>query len=224
MAIRLVSSAEAYKQALTEFDNDALTAVFMPLKDPETLKLADTLKIHGQEHGDERVDSAQIPKTVQALAQLAMSRSPDKLGVAKKLIKNPPIFGASKPITGLHTDNKELSEAGKLGIGLIGTWYLISGSARLLLKPAESYISEQISDEIERLTDFVKFDFGSANVIKGDKRSEFEQIELTGPHVGAWALGMSPARGIHTTLHQVETIGDQPRYSTNLFPYLFQLL
>jgi hypothetical protein len=99
---------------------------------------------------------------------------------------------------------------------LYGSWLQYSGISLVSLKKIETFDTAEMNsvlDEYTQETDDPRIELGVK--FREDKLDEVSQIEVCGPYFGVWAVGMSEERGVHTVLHQVETLSE-PRLSTTL--------
>jgi hypothetical protein len=215
-------SHDEYIKTLPRFNGGGLTALVLPIADyigqqnPRVITQAD---------GRDAIKSSEVPALVRDTAiHTINTHSTPKLSPNAKIIKNPPIFGRLTPITGVHTDLKSENGFAAEGIGVLGTWFLVEGAARLLLKQAASFDPSEISQELEELSDETTSpQVTGHNIIKADRIGDFLDLTLTGPHIVSWAIGMSPDKEIPTVFHQIESVRGHKRLSTNIYPHLFKL-
>lgn len=226
--IRQVSSYEQYLEELPQVgrrisNTETYLGVFLPI--PDNHQAQEVAKAYQQKNEPELLlDGHDLPEAVRlaSIAAINVSTEP-KLPDTARLYRDAKVFGGSYRITGVHTDVQ--FENGQAKTGALGTWYLITGTARVLLKAICSDTADGISEELDEVS-VANPDPHSIygwDVIRQDKRTNFEEIEITGPAIGCFAVGMSRDRNIFPVFHQIETVGDTPRYSTNIHKSLFEV-
>lgn len=226
--IHLASSYEEYLEELPRVgrrinDSEVYLGVFLPIRDDEEAQaLGETYK--NRNEPELPLSGHDLPEIVRLAAVAAINTSSERtLASSARLYKDAKVFGGSYQTTGIHTDVQ--FENGEAKTGALGTWYLLTGTARLLLRSIDGVTADEITDELEELSmpnPDPKTIYGW-DVIRPECRKDFEQIEITGPAIGCFAVGMSQDRQILPVFHQIETIGSEPRYSTNIHKALFEM-
>lgn len=189
--------------------------VFLPLPKRETRPFARNILRAADKDPRYLLQRSDIPPTVNRLAIAVAAQNGYRPWEGQRMVGRSRIFGVTHPVSGAHIDTN-LNNLGTQ-MPLLGSWVLFTGACRVSLLEVPSFDFDEISDFVEEhRVDTLDPGVELRVTVRPEKTDAFTHVDINGPCFGVWPIGISPDRGIHTTLHQIATIGSEPRVSTTL--------